>query len=133
MTVKKAHSIVKRQTLPKGTFEEHVISDLESRGVPFAYEPHSIPYRVERLYNPDLLINEIYIEMKGYFRQDAQRKMKAVKAQNPELDIRFIFQKATSPVQGAKVRKDGTKMTCAEWADRNGFVWSEGTLPEEWV
>jgi len=40
---------------------------------------------------------------------------------------------ATSPVQGAKARRDGTKMTCAEWADRNGFVWSEGTLPEEWA
>ena len=81
--------------MPKGTFEEAVLSDLDGRGVPYSYEPHSIPYRVERLYNPDLLINEIYIEMKGYFRQDAQRKMKAVKAQNPDLDIRFIFQKAT--------------------------------------
>ena len=25
-------------------------------------------------------------------------------------------------------------MTCAEWADRYGFVWAEGeTIPQEWI
>ena len=119
--------------MPKGTFEERVISDLTGRGVSFEYEPHSINYKVERLYYPDLLIGNIYIELKGYFRQDAQRKMKAVKAQHPDLDIRFVFQKANASIQGAKVRKDGTKMTCSEWAERNGFVWNEETIPKEWL
>ena len=80
-----------RLLMPKGTFEETVISDLKGRGVPFEYEPHSINYKVERLYFPDLLIGNVYIELKGYFRQDAQRKMKAVKAQHPDLDIGFVF------------------------------------------
>ena len=117
----------------KGTFEERVIDDLNNRGVSYKYEPEKISYVVERHYIPDLLINQMWVELKGYFRQDAQRKMKAVKAQHPELDIRFVFQKADSPIQGAKKRKDGSKMTCAEWAERNGFVWSEGTIPEEWI
>ena len=118
----------------KGTFEHRVISDLESRGVSFKYEPHTIPYVVERKYIPDLYVNNIYVEVKGYFRQDAQRKMKAVKAQHPELDIRFLFQRGNSPIQGAKKRKDGTKMTCAEWAERNGFEWAEGEhIPEGWL
>ena len=119
--------------MPKGTFEERVMADLDGRGVPYMYENEKIAYKVERHYIPDLLIGDTYIELKGYFRQDAQRKMKAVKAQHPELDIRFVFQKADSPIQGAKKRKDGSKMTCAEWADRNGFVWSEGTIPKEWL
>ena len=117
----------------KGTFEERVISDLTERGVPYKYEPEKIAYTVERHYIPDLLINQMWVELKGYFRQDAQRKMKAIKAQHPDMDIRFVFQKADSPIQGAKKRKDGSKMTCAEWADRQGFVWAEATIPEEWL
>lgn len=123
----------------KGTFEERVISDLNERGVHHVYEPDKLAYYVERHYVPDLKLGTvnsvggILVELKGYFRQDAQRKMKAVKAQHPDLDIRFVFQKADATIQGAKKRKDGTKMTCAEWADRNGFVWAEGTIPEEWL
>lgn len=117
----------------KGTFEERVIGDLNQRGVPYQYEPDKVAYTVERFYIPDLLLGTMYVELKGYFRQDAQRKMKAVKAQHPELDIRFVFQNASATIQGAKKRKDGSKMTCAEWADRNGFVWAEATIPEEWL
>jgi len=120
--------------MPKGTFEERVIVDLSNRGVSFEYEPDRITYSVERHYIPDIRLSDtLYVELKGYFRQDAQRKMKAVKEQHPELDIRFVFQNATSTIQGAKKRKDGSKMTCAEWADRNGFVWAEATIPEEWL
>lgn len=119
--------------MPKGTFEERVIDDLKQRSVPHMYEPEKLAYYVERYYVPDLKVGTMYVELKGYFRQDAQRKMKAVKAQHPELDIRFVFQNAQATIQGAKKRKDGSKMTCAEWAERNGFVYSEGTIPEEWL
>ena len=34
---------------------------------------------------------------------------------------------------GAKMRKDRTKRTHAEWAEKNNFRWySEDTLPMEW-
>ena len=34
---------------------------------------------------------------------------------------------------GAKVRRDKTKRTHAEWAEKNDFRWfDELTLPEEW-
>ena len=117
----------------KGTFEKAVLSDLDSRGVSYMYEPDKLAYYVERHYIPDLKLGTMIVELKGYFRQDSQRKMKAIKAQYPDMDIRFVFQKASATIQGAKKRKDGTKMTCSEWADRQGFVWSEGTIPEEWL
>jgi hypothetical protein len=117
----------------KGTFEGRVIQDLDERGVPYEYEPTKMAYHVERHYIPDLSVGDMIVELKGYLRQDSQRKMKAIKAQYPDLDIRFVFQNANSTIQGAKKRKDGTKMTCGEWADRQGFVWSEGTIPEEWL
>lgn len=117
----------------KGTFEERVIADLDERGVSYQYEPDKMAYYVERHYIPDLAVGSMIVELKGYFRQDSQRKMKAIKAQYPDLDIRFVFQKASSTIQGAKKRKDGSKMTCAEWADRQGFVWAEETIPKEWL
>lgn len=125
--------IQKVKLVTKGTFEAQVISDLVSRNVPHEYEPVKLSYYVERNYIPDLRVGTMIVELKGYFRQDSQRKMKAVKAQHPELDIRFVFQKASSTIQGAKKRKDGSKMTCQEWADRNGFIWAEQTIPKEWL
>jgi len=125
--------IQKVKLVTKGTFEARVISDLLARDIPHVYEPEKLAYFVERHYVPDLKIGKMIVELKGYFRQDSQRKMKAVKAQYPDLDIRFVFQKASSTIQGAKKRKDGSKMTCQEWADRNGFIWAEETIPKEWL
>ena len=118
----------------KQTFEQKVMAHLNEKGVKFEFEPHSITYSVTRDYIPDLLIGDVYIEIKGYFRQDAQRKMKAVKKQHPNKDIRFLFQKGDSTIQGAKKRKDGTKMTCKEWAERYGFKYAEGEeIPDQWI
>ncbi len=75
----------------RSTLEDRVQANLDKRGINYTYEPCKLPYTVERSYIPDLLIGDIYVEVKGYFRQDAQRKMKSVKQQHPELDIRFLF------------------------------------------
>ena len=120
-------------TATKGTFEARVVSDLNSRSISFEYEPDKLPYTVQRNYIPDLRIGEMYVEVKGYFRQKAQRKMRNVKEQHPEKDIRFLFQRLDSPVQGAKKRKDGTKMTCAEWAERHNFKYAEKEIPDDWI
>jgi hypothetical protein len=120
-------------TATKGTFEARVVSDLNNRSIAFEYEPEKLPYTVQRNYIPDLRIGEMYVEVKGYFRQEAQRKMRNVREQHPEKDIRFLFQRLDSPVQGAKKRKDGSKMTCAEWAERHGFLYAEKEIPDEWI
>ena len=117
----------------RSTLEERVQLNLKNRGVAYEYEPCKLPYTVTRNYTPDLKIGETYIEVKGYFRKDAQRKMRNMKEQHPELDIRFLFQRANSPVQGAKKRKDGTKMTCGEWADKHNFIWAEEIIPDGWI
>ena len=37
-------------------------------------------------------------------------------------------------IQGAKKRKDGSKMTCKEWAERYGFKYAEGEeIPDKWI
>jgi len=54
--------------------------------------------------------------------------MKAVKAANPDLDIRFVFQ---TPYN--KIYK-GSKTTYAKWADKHGFPWCAfHSIPIEWL
>ena len=93
----------------RSTLEDRVQENLKKRGIVYTYEPCKLPYNVQRNYIPDLLIGDIYVEVKGYFRQDAQRKMKSVKEQHPELDIRFLFQRASSTVQGRSSAKTGRR------------------------
>lgn len=91
------------------------------------HEPHFLPYVIKGSYLPDFVLpNGIYVEAKGYLDAAACRKMKAVKASNPHLDIRFVFQKANGK------RNKRAKLKNWEWAEKHGFPWAEGTIPLEW-
>ncbi len=101
---------------------------LRMSGVKYKYEDTEVPYILECNYNPDfhLLKNNIFIETKGRLLPEERRKHLAVKAQNPDVDIRFIFQYAHRNMPKSKT-------THAAWAERNGFKWSDGELPPEWL
>ena len=91
------------------------------------FEPHYIPYVIKGSYLPDFqLPNGIYVEAKGRLDAATCRKMKAVKASNPDLDIRFVFQNAN-----LKLNKR-SKMRCWEWAEKYNFQWAEGLIPASW-
>jgi hypothetical protein len=91
------------------------------------HEPHFIPYVMKGSYLPDFILsNGIYIEAKGYLDAASCKKMKAVKASNPHLDIRFVFQNANGK------RNKRAKLRNWEWAEKHGFLWAEGTIPLEW-
>ena len=110
----------------RSKFEATIAADLEGRGVSFDYESQRLSYVVTRNYKPDFEVGNILVEAKGYFRSADQRKMRSVKEQHPELDIRFLFQNASGRVQGSK-------MTCIEWCEKYGFDWAEKTIPERWI
>lgn len=91
------------------------------------YEPFFIPYVIKGSYLPDFVLpNGIIIEAKGYLDAASCRKMKAVKASNPHLDIRFVFQDANGK------RNKRAKLKNWEWAERHGFLWAEGRIPLKW-
>lgn len=120
----------------RSEFEHKVLTDLRARGVEYDYEPRDgrLKYTTERLYLPDLrLPNGIIVEIKGFFLTQDRAKMLAVREHNPTVDIRFVFQNWNSPVEGAKPRKDGTKLTCREWCETNNFVCSNKTIPDYWL
>ena len=116
--------------LCRSAFEVGFINDLEYRGVPFEYEALVINYTLNKKgkYHPDIVLpNGIIVEAKGWFREDALKKMKAVKESNPDLDIRIVFQRADEPI------RKGAKMTYGQWADKYGFPWASRVIPQEWI
>jgi hypothetical protein len=109
--------------------EEKVADLLTNLGVKYEYESTRIPYQLRCNYTPDFLLpNGIYLETKGHLTEEDRRKMKAVKKDNPDLDIRFVFQ---SPYN--KISK-GSKTTYAKWCEKNGFLYcSYSSIPIEWL
>ena len=81
-----------------------------------------------RTYTPDFMLdNGIIIETKGIFDSEDRRKHLEVRKQHPELDIRFVFSNSM-----AKLYK-GSKTRYCNWCDKNGFIWGNRVIPEEWL
>ena len=99
----------------------------------------TIKYVVHHKYEADFVKEFdgkiVLLEAKGRFWDYAEySKYVHIREALPDyMELVFLFQKPFSAMPGAKVRKDGTKRTHAEWAETNNFTWySEETLPEEW-
>ena len=109
--------------------EKDFASDLSTDNIGFTYEDNRIPYIVKKHYIPDFYLPEydFYIEYKGYFKSADRTKHLLVQKQNPNLDIRFVFQKSSN-----KLSKRSTT-TYADWCDRYNFKWSENKIPNTWL
>lgn len=102
----------------------------KTNGVKVEYEKDKLDYVVRRRYSPDLTVTlpngrKIFIEIKGYLRPEDRTKMIAVKAFNPDADIRIVFGRDN------KLSKK-SKTTYSEWAKKNGFQYAIGRVPKEW-
>lgn len=108
--------------------EANVANQLTDLGVDFEYEKTKIPYQIDAKYIPDFVLpNGIIIECKGRFTSEDRRKMRLVKQQNPELDIRFVFTRSAS-----KINK-GSKTSYADWCSKYGFECADKLIPGEWL
>lgn len=114
------------------------IKNLLPRRATVEYEADNIPYTITGNYLVDFTItkkdgSKIYIEAKGggrAFDAKVQQKMKAVREQHPDLDLRILFYRDNKI--GAK-RKDDTFRRQSDWARDNGFKFAVGLLPpKEW-
>jgi len=108
-------------------FERTIAASLKRRKIAFEYETLKLPYTINHVYTPDFVLpNGIIIEVKGRFMPGDVSKMRAVKAQHPTLDIRFVFMDAHKKIPGQK-------QTHAAWADRHGFPWADKEIPSDWL
>ena len=109
--------------------EERVADLLVELGVSYEYETTKLAYVIQHIYTPDFILpNGVILECKGYWDAEDRRKMKAVKEQNPDLDIRMVFQ---SPFN--KINKK-SKTTYAKWCERHDIPWTSfHNIPIEWL
>ena len=109
--------------------EEKVSDLLCELNIDYEYEPTRIPYEIQHNYSPDFLLpNGIYLECKGYWDPADRRKIKNVKEQHPEIDLRMVFQ---APYN--KITKK-SKTTYAQWCDRHKIPWTAyHNIPLEWL
>ena len=77
----------------RSRLEEKVADLLVELGVKYEYETEKISYVIEHKYSPDFILpNGVYLECKGYWDSADRKKIKAVKTQHPDLDLRMVFQ-----------------------------------------
>lgn len=113
--------------------EEKIAKELGDLGVPFLYEdPDSVIKYTQpakpRTYTPDFTLpNGIIIETKGRFVTADRQKHLMIQEQHPELDIRFVFDRAS-----ARISKT-SKTTYAKWCQKHGFQYAEKSVPREWL
>jgi hypothetical protein len=114
--------------------EVSLSKQLIEAGVPFRFEPDQLPYiRNGKVawYTPDFKVADgTYLEGKGYFHggDKDRQKLILIKNQHPEIDLRIVFQKESTPVS-----KD-TTLTYGDWADTCGFTWAGGgKIPQDWL
>lgn len=113
----------------KSSLERSIAKDLEERNVEFEYETKKYSYVLIRNYKPDFILpNGIHIETKGWHKgfNEALTKLKEVKAQHPELDLRIVWDRLNMKIPR-------TKMTVEDWSIKNGFKYAEKTIPQEWI
>ena len=109
--------------------EEKIQTQLAEAKIKAQYEPGRIPYTVApKTYTPDFVLpNGIVIETKGYFLPADRTKHLAIKAQYPNIDLRFIF-------QNPKQRLNKTSRTTYEaWCIQHGFIYAAKWIPQTWL
>lgn len=136
-------SLRKSRMTFKSGLEEAISRQLEDRKIEYGYEKESIKYVIpssNHSYTPDFSLTtrsgkSIIIETKGIWDYDDRYKHLLIKQQHPELDIRFVFQRANSRI------KRGSSTTYRDICEGRGrgifrgAVWPYATkrIPDSWL
>lgn len=100
------------------------------------YEPETVLYDViiqNKKYTPDFVSKGRCIEVKGVFSDRAEAD-KYLHIRNSGHTVLFVFQNPSQPLPWAYRRKNGSRMTHADWADKHGFEWcSADFIPPDWT
>lgn len=111
--------------------EEQVADQLHAQRQTFEYEELTLRYEKPARwckYTPDFVLeNDIIIETKGRFVTADRQKHILVKAQHPQLDVRFVFSNPR-----ARISKK-SQTTYAMWCAKHGFQYAKQYIPQEWI
>ena len=121
--------MTKKTSKYRSGLEKQVAKLLQGLGISFEYESIKVPYTIQHNYTPDFILpNYVHLETKGYWDPADRRKILAVKKDNPELDLRMVFQ---SPYNTISKK---SKTTYAKWCERHDIPWtSYHNIPIDWL
>jgi predicted nuclease of restriction endonuclease-like RecB superfamily len=113
----------------RSKLEERVANLLEGLGVSYEYENTQVPYIIQHHYVPDFVLpNHVYLEAKGYWAPSDRRKILAVVRDNPDLDLRMVFQAPFNTISKK------SKTTYAKWCEKHNIPWtSYHDIPLDWL
>jgi hypothetical protein len=122
----------------RSALERQVAAQLKASGVPFEYEPIAVEYTKRSTgtrkyaYHPDFALpGGIFLECKGFLRDEDRSKLELIRAQYPALDLRIVFEDASRYLGKGWLNK---RARYSEWADRFGFAWATGgEVPPDWL
>ena len=113
----------------RSKLEERISNLFDELGVIYEYESSKVAYTIQHHYVPDFILpNHIHLEAKGYWDAADRRKILAVKKDNPDLDLRMVFQ---SPFNTISKK---SKTTYAKWCEKHDIPWCAfHTIPIDWL
>ena len=119
----------KKTSKYRSGLEERVADLLSGLGISYEYESEKISYVIQHHYTPDFILpNHTVLECKGYWDAKERRKIKQVKKDNPDMDLRMVFQ---SPYNTISKK---SKTTYAQWCERHGIPWTHyHDIPLDWL
>ena len=119
----------KKEIKFRSGLEEKIAGLLTELGVSFEYESTKVPYTIQHHYYPDFILpNHVYLEAKGYWDAADRRKVLAVKKDNPDIDIRMVFQAPYNTISKK------SKTTYAQWCERHDIPWAHfHDIPLDWL
>ena len=119
----------KKEIKFRSKLEERVATLLEQLGISYEQESENLSYTIEHTYTPDFVLpNYIYLETKGYWDAADRRKVLAVKRDNPDVDLRMVFQ---SPYNTISKK---SKTTYAKWCEKHDIPWTAyHEIPLDWL
>ena len=104
----------------RSNFEAEVAKILKG----WKYESYGLDYISRHRYIPDFTKGRTLIEVKGHFRTAGEAaKYIDIRRDNPKFILVFLFMNPNTPMPNTRKRKDGTRYTVSQWADKNDFKW----------
>lgn len=109
-----------------------ISQELDANKVKYKYEKVKLTYvkpQKAHTYTPDFYLeaHDFYIETKGLFTSADRQKMRLIKEQHPDKDIRIIFSNSRSRISKK------SKTTYAMWCEKYGFKYADKHIPLEWL
>ena len=121
--------MTKKTSKYRSKLEERLATLLTTLGISYEYESEKVSYTIQHHYTPDFVLpNHTYLEAKGYWDAADRRKILAVKKDNPDMDLRMVFQAPYNTISKK------SKTTYAMWCEKHNIPWtSYHDIPLDWL